>query len=219
METAGDSASGSFELASLDLSDKKVLDEIATVATRAFQYDPFFVHLCPPPLLRARGLAIFWRSQVAGYAPWAEGYGARLADGRLGGAAIWVKPEGFPLPVGPQLRQSAGALRALFTRPKALVDGTKYLLAIEKVHPKEPLWYLDLLVADPAVQRRGIGTALQQPVLEKADADGLASYLETQNEENLLYYRRFGFEVGKELHPVADGPPLWTMRRQPRAAS
>ena len=32
--------------------------------------------------------------------------------------------------------------------------------------------------------------------------------LETQKEDNLSYYRRFGFEVVDRLRPVSDGPPL-----------
>jgi predicted N-acetyltransferase YhbS len=105
---------------------------------------------------------------------------------------------------------------ALVGRPKALVDGTKYLLAIEKVHPHEEVWYLQLLVVDPSVQRLGIGALVQRPGLAKADEDGLACYLETQNPDNLPYYRRFGYEVVEELRPVKHGPPLWTMRREPR---
>ncbi len=206
----------SFKVVRLDAADRHQLEELATVAARAFHFDPFFVHLCPPHLLRSRGLSLFWRSQAAGYGPFAETYGARGEDGRLLGAAIWIKPESYPLPASTQLRQSLGAVRALIPRPRALIDGTRYLTALDKVHPHEPLWYLALLVADPAVQRSGIGTALQVPVLARADEEGLPSYLETQNPANLAYYGRFGYETVEELSPVPAGPPLWTMRRQPR---
>ncbi|MGH9299818.1 MAG: hypothetical protein ACRDZT_07855, partial [Acidimicrobiales bacterium] len=155
MEHAG------IEIAPLDLMEPANLNEAAAVAVRAFQYDPFFVFLSPRPLLRARGLGLFWRSFLGGVGARGESFGARLADGRLVGVAAWVRPGGYPLGVRSQLRQSAGAFWALWPEPRALRDGTKYLLAIEKVHPKEPLWYLALLVTDPSVQRTGIGTALQ----------------------------------------------------------
>ncbi|MHB1988961.1 MAG: GNAT family N-acetyltransferase [Acidimicrobiales bacterium] len=209
-------ARGAFEVNRLELSDPAQLEDAAVVATRAFQFDPFFVHLSPRPLLRARGLAIFWRSQLGALGEAAEAYGARRRDGRLAGVAIWIKPTMYPLSPRAQLRQSLGALRALWPRPRALLDGAKYLLSIDSVHPKVPVWYLNLLVADPSDQRSGIGTALQQPVLQHADAEGLPAYLETQNQDNLAYYRRFGYEVAHELHPVAKGPPLWTMWRDPR---
>jgi GNAT superfamily N-acetyltransferase len=206
-----------IEITPLDLSNRTHLNEAATVAVRAFQYDPFFVFLTPNPLLRARGLALFWRSFIGASGLGSETYGARQSDGRLVGVAAWVKPGMFPLPLAAQARQGVGALRALYREPKAVVNGTKYLLAIEKAHLKEPHWYLELLVADPSVQRSGIGTRLQQPVLEKADAEGLPAYLETQTADNLPYYQRFGYEVAEELHPVSAGPPLWTMRREPRS--
>ena len=193
-----------------------MLDEIALVAGRAFHFDPFFVHLCADPLWRARGLALYWRAAVAHLGDKGEVYVARRDDGRLVGVAAHVKPGCYPLPVVAQLRQAAGAMRALAPQPPALVMGTKYLLAIEKVHPREPLWYLELLVVDPSAQRSGLGSALQAAVLEKADESGLSCYLETQNADNLPYYGRFGYEVVDELHPVAGGPPLWTMRRLPR---
>ncbi|HLI45132.1 MAG TPA: GNAT family N-acetyltransferase [Acidimicrobiales bacterium] len=205
-----------FELARLDLSSREQLNDIATVATRAFQFDPFFVYLSAHPLIRARGLALFWRSQMAALRDRGEGYGARGPDGRLLGVAVWLPPGTYPLPVRLQLRQAMGALRALVLRPKALVDGSRYLLAIEKAHPDEAVWYLNLLVTEPAVQRSGIGSALQQAVLERADLEAVPCYLETQNFDNLAYYRRFGYEVVEELRPVAGGPPLWTMRREPR---
>jgi len=48
------------------------------------------------------------------------------------------------------------------------------------------------------------------------DEEGVGGYLETQNEDNLAYYRRFGYELRETLRPVKDGPPLFTMWRRPR---
>lgn len=207
-----------FEIRPLDLSDSLTINEAAAVATRAFQNDPFFVFLTPRPLLRARGLGLFWRSEIAAHGDRGEAFGAYQSDGRLIGVAAWVTPGGYPLPIANQLRQAAGALYALFPAPRSLVNGAKYLLAIEKVHPKEPHWYLNLLVADPASQRGGVGGALQQVILDRADAEGIFCYLETQNPDNLPYYGRFGYEVVERLDPVSGGPPLWTLRREPKTA-
>jgi GNAT superfamily N-acetyltransferase len=194
---------------------RRELNEASVVAARAFQTDPFFEFLSPQPLLRARGLALFWRSTLVSIGPQATLSGARDPAGRLVGVAAWVAPGGYPPPVRAQLRQSLGALRAMAPRLPALVDGTKYLLAIDKAHPREELLYLELLVVDPMVQRLGVGALLQRPLLEEADRSGLDCYLETQNEANLAYYRRFGYEVAQVLRPVRGGPPLWTMRRAP----
>jgi GNAT superfamily N-acetyltransferase len=190
--------------------------DAGVVGARAFHNDPFFEFLAPRPIQRARGLSLFCRSYVSVLGDAGHVLGARRPDGRLVGVAAWVKPGRYPLPVPSQLREAGGAFLALASRPKALVDGSKYLLAIDRVHPREDLWYLQLLVVDPSVQRLGIGGMLQRPELARADEEGLPCYLETQNPDNLPYYRRFGYETVKELHPVKNGPPLWTMRREPK---
>jgi hypothetical protein len=52
-------------------------------------------------------------------------------------------------------------------------------------------------------------------MLARADDVGVATYLETQKESNLAYYRRFGFEVVDKFS-VDSSPPLWRMQREPR---
>jgi GNAT superfamily N-acetyltransferase len=64
-------------------------------------------------------------------------------------------------------------------------------------------------------RRQGAGTALLAPVLERCDESGVPAYLETQKEENVPWYHRFGFAVLEELR-VRGAPPMWTMQRDPR---
>jgi GNAT superfamily N-acetyltransferase len=189
------------------------LRDSAMVAARAFHHDPFFEYLDPNGVTRARGLALFWRSELAALGPDILLSGARTQDGRLMGVSVWLPPGTYPLPAASQVRQLAGSAWAMVLRPPALWRGLRYLLAIDKAHPKEQLWYLLLLVVDPSAQRLGIGARLQEEGLASADKEGLDCYLETQKPENLVYYRRFGFDVSQELRPVKGGPPLWTMRR------
>ena len=195
----------------------RALEDAAMVAARAFHDDPFFEFLDPHAVTRARGLALFWRSTIASAAPNAIVTGAhRPADGRLLGLSVVLPPGKWPLSIPAQLRQLAGAVRAMAPRPPALIKGTRYLFSIEAAHPKDPLWYLLLLVVDPSVQRSGIGGLLQQQMLRAADDEGLDCYLETQKADNVPYYGRFGYELTDELKPVAAGPPLYIMRRPPR---
>jgi GNAT superfamily N-acetyltransferase len=189
------------------------LDDAAMVAARAFHDDPFFEYLDPRGVRRARGLAIFWRATIASQGPKAQILGARKPDGRLVGVSVVIPPKGYPPPNKDLARQMVGAVRAMAPRPVALRDGLRYLLAIEKAHPRHPLSYLLLLVVDPSAQRSGIGARLQEDQLGAADKDGLECYLETQKPENIAYYRRFGYDVAEELRPVKGGPPLWTMKR------
>ncbi|MDP9228469.1 MAG: GNAT family N-acetyltransferase, partial [Actinomycetota bacterium] len=82
-------------------------------------------------------------------------------------------------------------------------------------HPREPHWYLQTLSVKASAQRSGVGTALIEPGLERADADGIGVFLETQRESNIPYYRRFGFELGEEVS-LPGSPPVWLMWRPPR---
>lgn len=204
-----------FDFSPLTL-DRQTLNEAAVLGARSFYDDPFFVHLSPEPMLRARGLALFMRSHLAALGNSAVATGARDRAGNLVGACVWQKPGTYPLPAAVQAREAVGYLRALFPRPLALVKGLHYLLAMEKARPREDHWYLCLLAADPMAWRRGIGTALMEPSLESIDGDGLPCYLETQKEANIAYYRRFGFDETERLTPSAGGPALITMTRPVR---
>lgn len=199
----------------LDLTSS-TLDEIGRVGAAAFADDPFFAFLMPREDRRRRFLSLFCRATVGEMGAGAVVHGARASSGELIGVAAFVKPGGWPLSVAAQLRQLRSGLLGLLPRPRALIDGPRYLFAIEHVHPKDEMWYLALLAVDPSKQRGGIGGALQMEVYPEADREGLDSYLETQKQANLAYYRRFGYEVERELHPVKKGPPLWTLRRHPR---
>jgi ribosomal protein S18 acetylase RimI-like enzyme len=204
-----------FTFSSVTL-DRHTLDEAAVLSARSFYDDPFFLYLSAEPMLRARGLAIYWRSHLAALGDTAVVTGARDQAGTLVGICVWQEPGTYPLPVSNQAKEMGGALRALIPRPMSAVKGLRYVLAMDKARLRDDHWYLSLLVADPMVWRRGIGTALMEPSLEALDADGLPCYLETQKESNLAYYRRFGFEETDRLTPSPGGPPLFTMTRPVR---
>ena len=196
--------------------DRHTRNEAAVLGARSFYDDPFFVHLSAEPMLRARGLAIYMRTHLAALGDTAVATTARDRSGTMVGICVWQRPGTYPRPLVAQAREMAGALRALIPRPASVTKGLRYTMAMEKARPREDHWYLCLLAADPMAWRRGIGTALMEPSLEAIDSDGLLCYLETQNEANLVYYRRFGFEETDRLTPNPGGPALFTMTRPVR---
>jgi len=196
--------------------DRRTLNEIAALGARSFFDDPFFRYLSDEPLLRARGLGLYLRTHVAVLDDTAVATGARDVTGMLVGVCIWQKPGTWPLPVGRQIREMGGSLRALIPRPSSLSKGLSYTLAVERARPREEHWYLCLLATDPIAWRRGVGTGLLEPSLASNDEGGLPCYLETQKEDNLAFYRRFGFEETDRLRPSRNGPPLFTMTRPVR---
>ena len=130
------------------------------------------------------------------------------------GSAIWA-PAGKPLLTG-----LGGILTMLPVLPYVATNlGTtlRLLALIESKHPHEPHWYLATLGTAVDRQGTGVGSALLRPVLEHCDAEGIPCYLESSKERNLPFYRRHGFEVVEEVPLPGDGPPVWTMWREPRA--
>jgi ribosomal protein S18 acetylase RimI-like enzyme len=78
-------------------------------------------------------------------------------------------------------------------------------------------WYLFLLGVEPRAQRRGLGGALMRGVLERADGEQLACYLETENERNVGFYRKQGFKVIVNGEGAgASGIRFWTFSRPPK---
>ncbi len=135
---------------------------------------------------------------------------------RILGVAVWLTTGGFPLSLGVQFAQIPSSLRALYARPHSLKIGGVYLRELLNVHPKEPHWYLMLLAVEPAMQRSGVGTMLMDEGLARVDSEHVGAYLETQKEDNLAYYRRFGFQLRETLHPIPTGPPYYSLWRPPR---
>ena len=78
-------------------------------------------------------------------------------------------------------------------------------------------WYLFLLGVDPARQRRGLGGGLMRPGIDSADAEQVQCYLETENERNVPFYLKQGFDMivnGEQAG--TSGVRFWTFRRMPR---
>jgi ribosomal protein S18 acetylase RimI-like enzyme len=81
--------------------------------------------------------------------------------------------------------------------------------------PDDPLWYLSHVGVVPERQGQGLGTALMRDGLARADADGVAAWLETSRVENARYYEGFGFRTVADEDAPGGGPHIWFMRRDP----
>ena len=74
--------------------------------------------------------------------------------------------------------------------------------------------YLQCIGVDPSFQGQGIGSLLLTVGLERAQASGVPSYLESSQPRNIPFYRRHGFTILEEYRPYAteshkaDGNPI-----------
>ena len=70
---------------------------------------------------------------------------------------------------------------------------------INKLHPKEPFYYLWFIGVDPAEQDKGIGTALLNGIINEAKKKNRPIYLETSTLKNIPWYEKFGFTIYNKL--------------------
>jgi ribosomal protein S18 acetylase RimI-like enzyme len=190
--------------------DDDRLGEASDVLARAFYDDPAWVWLIPDPARRARLLPWLFRIgfDITAAEVWAT-------TEPIQGAARWLPPGRPPMRIGPMLR-------ALVATPPRLGRATgpflAYGRAVETMRSEAvagPHWYLAGIGVEPAAQRQGIGGALLRPGLEASERDGIPAVLLTNNEANLSFYRRHGFEVVREGETPKDGPHAWAMVRRP----
>jgi GNAT superfamily N-acetyltransferase len=80
-------------------------------------------------------------------------------------------------------------------------------------------WYLSIIGLAPEFQNRGLGGGLVKPVLEKADALGVPSYLETFNPRNRSFYTRLGYQEAASFVEPVTGSEYWIMIREPLAGA
>jgi len=76
---------------------------------------------------------------------------------------------------------------------------------------------LERMVVSPAVQGRGVGTRALRAALSEADAASAPVVLSTNEERNVTFYSRLGFEVVRSTTREIEGEayPVWVMARSP----
>lgn len=81
-------------------------------------------------------------------------------------------------------------------------------------------WLLATMGTRPDAQRRGLGSAVLRPMLDRLDNERATARLETSTPENVRFYERLGFAVDARVHELPHGAPVtWTMRRATRPGS
>jgi len=131
----------------------------------------------------------------------------------LQGAALWTPSGRWKLGLLDQLRLLPSMARSVgYTHVPKVMSGVD---ALERKHPRVPHYYLFLLGVEPAMQGRGVGSALLVPVLERCDRERMPAYLETATARNVPLYERNGFRVREEFTVPHGGPKSWLMWREP----
>jgi GNAT superfamily N-acetyltransferase len=190
------------------------IKEASEVHARAFRDDPFWSWVLPYEPKRARVLP--WLGAVR--ARYCHKHGeVHTTAGKVQGVALWIPPGKYPISYM-RAMLLGWILAPLKLGPAGFGRVMRAANYMEPLHKRDVAprhWYLFSLGVDPPRQGQGLGGALIQPVLARADAEGLPCYLESLNLRNLPFYGRRGFEIVAEDDIPNGGPHFWTMKREP----
>lgn len=186
----------------------------AEVQSRAFYDDPAFEFTFPDEEMRRERLPWLMKAGLA--------YGIRFGHvdtttGAMLGHAVWLPPRATSVTLE-QLNTVGFADAPAQMGEQALARFGAFMAVASASHERlvpEPHWFLMILGVDPPLQGQGIGSALIQPMLTRADAESLRCYLETTKVRNVDFYRNHGFQVRDEAD-VEGELHVWMMVREPR---
>lgn len=188
---------------------------LADALADAFMDDPVYTWLMPSgPRLRRRMRTMF----LAELEQYALPNGATVWTTTAGcdGAVVALPPGAWAMPKTFSGRE---ALQWVSAFGRRILLASRVQRSMESHHPREPHIYIRAIGVRSARQGQGLGSALMQPALERADAAGLPAYLEASSERSAALYARFGFVHLGALALPAGGPSLWPMRRPPAPTS
>jgi GNAT superfamily N-acetyltransferase len=186
---------------------------LAGVLADAFIHDPVYTWMLPGSLrLRSRLRAMFAAEMEQYVLP----LGGRVwTTSGYDGAVCEMPPGAWEMPDSFTGKEAFKWLRAFGTRlPLAI----RVQRAMEERHPREPHFYVRIVGVRTALQGHGVGTALMEPTLQRADSAGLPTYIEASTHRSAALYERLGFVHMDVLELPDGGPPIWLMRR-PTAGS
>ena len=185
------------------------------IAAAVFSDDGLFRLLFPDDGLRRGGVARLHRGLLAAI-PRTTTVSSISLGGKLAGCSLWVPPLAWPYPRSFYVRSQIQSARLIRSHAMNNQAALAFIAEVSSHHEQGPHFYLQLLMVDPAHQRRGFGDQLLAPGLAAADREGVPCVLETQAERNLAYYARHGFAVTAVTTDPTNTATMWTMVRQPR---
>ncbi len=102
----------------------------------------------------------------------------------------------------------------LISLQKIMGEASKAIEEAKKDLDIGPYIFLFIMAVSKEFQGKGFGGKLLRAVIEKAESERKAIYLETQKEENVSLYEKYGFSVKKKIIlPEPLNLPMWLMVR------
>jgi GNAT superfamily N-acetyltransferase len=190
--------------------DLSHVEAAAEVMGRAFWEYPFPAAFLPDEAERAEFYPHFWRLAI----DLAIRHGESYATPNFEAVVNWESP-GNALSEE-QWVQSPHFDECMSNGGERPYPAAHQMEEMQKHNATMDHWYLQSIGVDPNQKGKGLASLLIQPMLERADAEALRVYLDTNTEDNISMYEHFGFRVVERAD--LPGYDYWnaSMLREPR---
>ena len=191
---------------------KPQIEPAAEMLTRAFYDDPIFAYFIPDPAQRREKLPYLMQYLIRYGISHGEVY---ATSPELEGVAVWIPSEKTDKTLWRKIRSGSISLyvklgRQFLARRHPVID---FISLFHRLRAPFRHWYLELIGVDPELQGKGHASLLLEAMLTRLDKEHLPCFLETQNGDNLPFYRRFGFKVVEEITIPGTEIKHWALLR------
>lgn len=138
---------------------------------------------------------------------------------KMEGVVMWVHSDHNEISTWQMIK--FGALKALYKLGSKTMKRAEICIefmaktAIELI--EEPHYHLSWLGVEPELQKKGIGTELMLAILNKFSKENMKCLLDTQDKQNIDYYKRFGFKLINEVQFPNVDVTYWGMLWEPKS--
>lgn len=196
------------------------IEEAAALAAAAFDNSPIYNVICGPtcePTFRQSFLQWLFEHNFRQRIGTDVNRCVLDSNGKLVAFFMFVSPDTPDVSLWDMIR--AGMLKGLFqfgfgVAKRLVLIKNEYELTEDIVLKKnghKPIYRLERMVVHPDHQGKGIGSIALKHALKDADDKDLQVMLSTQEERNVRFYERLGFEVVQET--ILAGHTNWVMIR------
>ena len=193
---------------------KKDIPKVGAVLADAFQHDPVWKKVFEGESKIDQKFCAFFETPIRYCLKYEEVY---TISENLEGIAAWVPGDLADMTIWRLIR--SGAIRSGMKMgaklAKKMKPVFKQLQKDRKENMKGKLFiYLLIIGVASKFQGQGFGGKLLRALIEKSERVGIALYLETETEDNVKMYERFGFKLVKQITLPGINLPMWEMVRE-----
>ena len=194
---------------------KKDIPKAAAVLAEAFDDDPIWSALFEGESNRERKIRAFFECPIRICLTYGE---VRASSEHLEGVAAWVPGCLSNITMRRVIR--SGSLLSGIRSGTRVLDKSKRIFGPMERDRKENMsgrifTYLNVIGVAPALQGQGHGGKILRYLTAKSDKSGIPIYLETETENNVIMYEKYGFNVVRKIELPLIGLPMWEMLREP----